>query len=450
MSRRNKETLKDKVAKYIATIAKMGTNSEVTASIIVHILEEEFDLDGHVFTGQKRIVADVDDEVLKISYSEDSIDDNINELLTSQILLELRENGEISKSDLNMFAICEAYNGDPNFLVAPKITRFLEYKPFLEWYKEHKKDSSFKDYSKNEMLAHFIMTNKKFNEQHTNIIKILSKFTIASDVYAFKVPENYGINESADDCLCLLDMGSILPKYSSKILPSCDVCGRPKKLIVPEFSYKDSDKLASLMSMKTGVYGCTYKECSDCISEIKPTTRSNNSTDSIVFDKYQSKAKRDERFIEERAKYAHIFLPTTDIDCFEDYKDELIEDTIKFKRDEATQIYLNSLPLMMRDLIADEIDEIDDLKHDKKTRKLDFEDFKEELEDILDIEDNSILDLFAVIQFIQIKSDEEDVNAFDILMSEDKSEFISFLEDIDTIDEDDHDIMWDIVKTLKK
>ena len=443
--------IKREISAYMNTEMKLALEVDHMGTLLPKLIKKNFDVE--VFTGQKRVVVEVGNEVLKLVYSPDGLDDNINDLLTSAALKQLAEGGSKSKideDDLELFALSEPYDKDPYIIVAPKLTRITESSEFNEWYKENKRQDDYKGMTKNSMVGYFIMTNKKHNRNQNRIIEIVSRYMVGSDIYAYKVPENYGLNDNGD--LALLDLGSILPKYKD-VDVDCSICGRGKKLLVPTAKYNNMDDIDSLMLMKTGIYCCSGENCSDYVKNIHITERSNNLTDAVVFADYQEACADSETYIEECARIAHVFVPQVDVEDIAEFRTELIQDSgHKFNMEDIKVIYRNSLSYLLSPIHSDNEDEIEEVMSDFEEDDT-FDDFKDDIYDAIKEDECDLFDLYAALLYVKAhiaKDETSTVNLFSVLNVTNKSNFVSFLEEIDTIDSDEYSDLWEVIKTLAK
>lgn len=443
MAREKKSAKLENIVGWLETHIKMMLSSGLITNI-ADDLSEEFDV--KVYTGQKRTVALVDSYVIKTVNTREGLDDNINDILTSNRLRELQEKGKIKEKDLDLFVISEMVSEDPFVIKAPRVNLIKDTPEFKEWYNENKNSSALHDCTKNYAIAYYILQDKKFNKQLYRIQEIISKFFVGSDIL-WKTIENYGVTDDGD--LALLDLGSILPKYKgTKVM--CEECGREKNLLIVEVDYRKADDIEEAMLLKTGLYGCTNEDCVDYADNIKTIKRSNNCTDSVVFDEYLSDVSTDQVFIKDVAEQCYIYFPTVEIESFDDFKDSLLEDSgEKFDAEDIRRIWLNSLPYLISDKVDDCEDEIENNVIEEEYE--DFDEFKEMIYDETD-EDDEIIDIYAVIMYLKYNILEEGskISMFTILDSEDKSEFMSYLKDLEEIDEDDYDDMWEIVSTFIK
>lgn len=451
MARKKQYSTEDKIVNFM----NMGLKMAVSGSSIdiADQLNEDFDV--VVQTGQKRTVPLLKDSVLKLVTTREGLDDNINEILTSEALRELNEKGKITDEEIEHFALVDMVNDDPFTIRADRFTLLKDSERFKTWKKENKDSREYVDESNNRLIGYWLLTDKHMNEQCRTIMTILSKFTRGSDYLPWKVIENLAIDE-VNDKLVFIDMGSILPKYDD-VDVACSQCGGSKKLLVVKVDPRDQNRVEDAMEMRTGLYACTKDHCSDHYSKMKLTKSSNNVTDSVVFDEYQKDAKNSPSFISDRANLAKIFLPNSTIEDFSDFKDQLREETgEKFSGDEIKTIWRNSIPYISVEIVGDAVHEIDDDMEEYAYD--DFDEFKEMIyEKVNDerskrrqLEDNDIIDIYAAIMYLKyhITESNEKMNMFTILSSEDKSEFMAYLNSLDSMDEDDHDDLWNILSSF--
>ncbi|MGL5766492.1 MAG: hypothetical protein ACRCX8_12720 [Sarcina sp.] len=454
MARKGKENkIKNKVVNYMNTWMKLsigGSYIDITETI-----EDSFDVT--VKAGQKRTVPFVGDKILKLVSSKDGLDDNINEILTSEEFVKLNKKGKISDEELEHFAIVEMVDDDPFIIEAPRYTIITDWSRFKDWYKEHKDDDCYRGETKNTMVSYFLLSQEDLNKQVFKIMNVMSKFTIGSDSTPWKVPENIVVDEDTGK-LVFCDMGSVLPKYKGTDV-SCRICQSDKVLLVAKVSYKSKDQQDNVMRMDTGLYGCKNEDCTDHYTKLALTKSSNNVKDSVVFDAYQTAVKSNQRFISDRANFAKIFFPQTSIDDFSEFKSELEEDTgEKFSASDLRIIWRNSVPYIISELVETAYEDIEERMEDEDEEFDDFDEFKDMVyeevnsyeDDDDEYEDHDLIDIFAALQYIKYKMTEasEDSNMFTVLLAEDKSDFISILESINIDEKDDVNALWNILKSF--
>lgn len=461
---RDKKRGSDKIITEIVNSMNTSMKKLVTAAAplenVIDFIENEFDI--KVKSGQKRAVPIVGDYVLKLVANIEGLDDNINEILTSEELIRLNKKGKITDDELEHFALVEMVDDDPYVIKATRYTLLEDCEDFKEWDKKHKNDDQYKGDTKNKRIGYWILSDKNLNKQAMIIMTIIARFTVSSDNLPWKMVENFAMDEDTKK-LVFIDMGSVLPRYKGTEV-ECS-CGAQKSLLVPEVDYRDQGKIDNVMSMKTGLYGCKSENCSDYYKNIKLSKSNNNIIDSVTFDEYQTLVKMNENFQMQRATLANIFIPMNEIESFDDFKDSLVDETgEKFSGEEIRNIWRNSLPFIALDLVDEAMPSID-----YNTREYDYDNldeftdmFYEEVNKTRskrnELDDSDILDMYAAIQYINYRIDYVDkgneLSAQVILSSEDKSEFTSYCKSIEIgetrDDEDDIDDLWEILESFIK
>lgn len=213
--------------------------------------------------GQKRLVVkDGMNHVYKIAWDFRGIEDNINEVATSERLKQLVSENKIAATDLQLFALAEIVDGDP-FIIRQEIgVRFEEFAPYINFY-----NTQDKSRSEAHIMSEFVTSNSMYVDNYNRISKILSDYFIAADVSISQEPRNYGFNPRSNT-LFLFDLGSIVPilrdaNGQPTERPMCPHCGQKSMLYVP-YMLKPNMKFEALTDLH-GMYACGNPSCSHSI-----------------------------------------------------------------------------------------------------------------------------------------------------------------------------------------
>lgn len=239
--------LKDSIRKSLLQFEIMVGDSPTLKYQMVEFIRNKMGL--KVFAGQKRLVVYSEDErhVYKIAYNKTGLQDNLNEVLVSNKLKELANEGVISFQDLRLFALAEMVDNSSFIIKQERVDNFSTNEKFL---KEFMNDSD--ENGRSEFIIEFVKNNSNLSENYNRILQILHKEMVPSDVCIFAEPLNYGLRETGE--LVLLDLGSIVPIVSGQ-RPICPKCGQHSLVYLPHYIKDD----VSVDVRDT--YVCVNKQC---------------------------------------------------------------------------------------------------------------------------------------------------------------------------------------------
>ena len=391
----------------------------------------------HIFKGQKRIVVDMGPMVIKLVYNQAGLSDNINDILTSCRLSDLAAAGTISQYELSLFAISTAYMMDPFMIVADSVTRLYNSKEFIEWMAAQKSSPEFQTLdAQNEFVVHWLATHPKYSKQQTEIGRVLSVHFVASDVSVFRTPENYGINKNGD--LCLLDLGSILPKYRDANV-TCKLCGSAKVMSAISL---ESCNIKDVLSRPFNTYICENTSCPCGGVQLLMENYAENTQDNVVFSEYMlSCSDHSREFLMDSITKARIFIPDKRISDFNEYMSEL-QHVCNFaiSLEDGKNIFINSLPYILRSAVGHAYERIAEFVNSDQAMPLDHNAVTHNIMALIGFE-SPINHIFASLMFAKIRvrtsnfysnpafptppgSDGSGYNVFHLLRTEDKSAFL--------------------------
>ena len=243
-----------------------------------------------VYGGQKRLVV-MDPQgysVYKIACDLIGIQDNINEVACSERLVELCNEGVITRTDLTLFALASVEDGDP-FVIKQEIGNHYDNDAtFLDF---HNKESASRGGQKStaDTFPLYVNRTARYANEYNRIMTIISNHFVASDVSIAREPRNYGFNPHSNS-LVLFDMGSVIPMFKTNGVydkPLCPACGQHTMVYTPFLlgNGMTDEKVASL----GGIYGCTNPNCKLSIVSGKASLEAQDpvgQADQNVFNKY--------------------------------------------------------------------------------------------------------------------------------------------------------------------
>lgn len=269
-----------------------------------------------VLSGQKRLIVTTGNTVLKIAYDRDGLMDNMNELICSNRLRELRAQNIINDDQLQLFGLCEMINNSPFIIEMQAGVNFNEDPEFIEWYKRMMSTNTKPDYSSDaSWFPIFIAERQQSREDVKDQQEILTTHFAASDTNPSNEPRNETLVTRMDahgnmvKRLFLIDMGSCFPllqdQMGNYIRPVCPDCGG--ELIYVPYQLK-ADMLATEAKDMVGKYGCYNPNCRNFYKTLPLGSPSVHLEDSRVFTTYQSTHMMSVRYM--RAIQCGYYMPT--------------------------------------------------------------------------------------------------------------------------------------------
>lgn len=299
-----------------------------------------------VLSGQKRLIVLTGNTVLKIAYDRDGLMDNMNEVICSNRLRELRQQGAISEDQLQLFGLCEVVNNSPFVIEMQAGTNFNDDPEFVAWYKRMMGVNTKPDYSSDATWFPIYMAeNQQLREDFKAQQEILSTYFVASDVNPVNEPRNETLvtrnspNGGMTKRLFLIDMGSCFPvlqdQYGSYIRPTCPDCG--SALIYVPYQLR-ADILASDTKDIVGKYGCTNQSCRNYYQSLPVGSPTINLEDSRILTIYQSTHMSTVRYM--RAVECCYYMPTRRVNSRMDLANAFMNE---FGLQQIDQTLLNGL-----------------------------------------------------------------------------------------------------------
>lgn len=268
-----------------------------------------------VLSGQKRLIVLLGDTVLKIAYDRDGLMDNMNELICSNRLRELRQMNLITQDQLELFGICQMVNDSPFIIEMQAGVNFNEDPEFVEWYKRMMGVNTKPDYRSDALwFPVYMAENQQLRMDFQAQQQILSAYFAASDTTPTKEPRNetlvtrYDASGKRSKRLFLIDMGSCFPilqgANGSDIRPKCPRCG--SNLIYIPFILPTSVAPSDAQEI-SGKYGCTNRSCNFYYENMSAGAPPVMLEDSKVFTIYQSENMSSVRYL--RAIECFYYMP---------------------------------------------------------------------------------------------------------------------------------------------
>lgn len=270
-----------------------------------------------VLSGQKRLIVLAGTSVLKIAYDRDGLMDNMNELMCSNRLRELRQQNVINDDELQLFGLCEMINGSPFIIEMQAGVNFNDDPDFVAWYKKMMGVNTKPDYSTDAtwfpifMAEHQVLRNDFKIQQ-----EILSTHFAASDTNPVNEPRNETLITRTDATgnvtkrLFLIDMGSCFPllqdQYGNYIRPTCPACGQP--IIYVPYQLR-ADIVPTDTKDMVGKYGCTNRGCMNYYETLPIGSPNVELEDSRILTIYQSTHMGTVRYM--RAVECCYYMPTS-------------------------------------------------------------------------------------------------------------------------------------------
>lgn len=270
-----------------------------------------------VLSGQKRLIVMTGGaEVLKIAYDRDGLMDNMNEIICSNRLRELRQQGLISDDDLGLFGLCEPLYGSPFIIQMEAGTNFDEDPDFIEWYRRILGVNSRPNYESDALwFPVYMAENLSLKDDFARQQNILAQFFVASDITPTKEPRNEtlktrrGTNGQMVKRLFLIDMGSCFPVLKDAagrdVRPVCPRCG--SSLINVAYSLPGDINQSNAQDI-TGKCGCLNPNCELYYKNLPTGMPIPQLEDSAVFTLYQSTHAASVRYM--RAVECGYYMPT--------------------------------------------------------------------------------------------------------------------------------------------
>lgn len=285
-----------------------------------------------VLSGQKRLIVLTGNTVLKIAYDRDGLMDNMNEVICSNRLRELRNQGLITDDQLQLFGLCEVVGDSPFIIEMQAGTNFDQDQDFVAWYKRMIGVNSKPDYNSDATwFAIYMAENQQLREDFKTQQEILSTYFVASDVNPVNEPRNEtlltraGINGAATKRLFLIDMGSCFPviydSVGNPIRPTCPNCGSP--IIYVPYQLR-ADIVATDTKDMVGKYGCTNQSCRNFYKTLPVGNPLIQLEDSRVLTIYQSTHMSSVRYM--RAIQTYYYMPTRRVNSRIDLNTEFVNE----------------------------------------------------------------------------------------------------------------------------
>lgn len=299
-----------------------------------------------VLSGQKRLIVLTGNTVLKIAYDRDGLMDNMNEVICSNRLRELRQQGAITEDQVQLFGLCEVVNNSPFVIEMQAGTNFNDDNEFVAWYKRMMGVNSKPDYSSDATWFPIYMAeNQQLREDFKAQQEILSTYFVASDVNPVNEPRNETLvtrnspNGGMTKKLFLIDMGSCFPvlqdQYGNYIRPTCPDCG--SALIYVPYQLR-ADILASDTKDIVGKYGCTNQSCGNYYQTLPIGNPNIKLEDSRILTIYQSTHMSTVRYM--RAVECFYYMPTRRVNSRMDLANAFMNE---FGLQQIDQTLLNGL-----------------------------------------------------------------------------------------------------------
>lgn len=210
--------------------------------------------------GQKRIVVfdpSKPNIVYKVAYSKEGIQDNMNEVITSNILTELLSSGQITQEDIKLFALARlTQEGDPFIIEQDFTTNFVDDNDFKTWLKSQAvvaELSTAGSINENQAFPVYVASHNQLHVHYNRIASILANFFVPSDVSIINEPKNFGIRNGY---LTLLDMGSVIPLFVNNmnqiIYPTMGMSNTPMSYVAAEL--RPGMTYAQIQNLNSGTY----------------------------------------------------------------------------------------------------------------------------------------------------------------------------------------------------
>lgn len=298
-----------------------------------------------VLSGQKRlIVMDGSATVLKIAYDRNGLNDNMNEVITSNRLVELTQLGQITQDELALFGTCRIVGESPFIIEQDAGVNFNEDEDFIQWYKDNQRISGTPDYNSDALwFPVYIAENATSKSDYSTQNSIISTHIAGSDLTVTKEPRNETLftSNNGEKHLMLIDMGSCYPLLTDSngeyIRPKCPICG--SDLIYVPYN------LPSTISAKNsqdivGRYGCTNEHCDEYYKKLSGAPRI-DFEDSRVFTLYQAQHQTEIRFAQ--ATQCYFYIPNTRVSSKQELLNAFVNEFPMNLYGEVTNEMLNAM-----------------------------------------------------------------------------------------------------------
>lgn len=219
-------------------------------------------------SGTKRIVIQHPNnpaKVIKIGFKKAGVDDNLNDVMTSNYINTLNNGDPILKSNIVLSTPFQV--GSTFMIICDKIEIAREFKPFLEYVKSQSGNVNLRK----AMLKYISMNPDLLSQYNSLRLAIRAARVLNADINILSEPANYGFRMNGNRIMLMLcDIGSCTPTYRST-MPKCKLCQNDLHPIIKKLEIGAMMERAigtDDISRQRDMYSCSSPGCANNIDKV--------------------------------------------------------------------------------------------------------------------------------------------------------------------------------------